>query len=46
LLVAAKGVIRFADSDRTERKTEYLLIGTLISFSLAIITGLVVQRLV
>lgn len=45
LLIAAKGVIRFADSDRTERKTEYLLIGTLISFSLAIITGLLVLRL-
>ena len=45
LLVAAKGVIRFADTDRTERKTEYLLIGTLISFSLAIITGLFVLKL-
>lgn len=44
LLIAAKGVIRFSDNERTEQKTEYLLIGTLISFSLAIITGLLVKQ--
>jgi hypothetical protein len=45
LLIAAKGVIRFSDTERSEQKTEYLLIGTMISFSLAIITGLMVHHL-
>jgi len=40
LLVAAKGLIRFNEKDRSEIKTEYLVIGTLMSISLAIITGL------
>ena len=40
LLVAAKGLIRFNEIDRTEIKTEYLVIGTLMSIGLAIITGL------
>lgn len=45
LLIAAKGVIRFSDNERTEKKTEYLLIGTLLSFGLAIVTGLIVNNL-
>lgn len=45
LIIAAKGIIRFNESNRTEQKTEYLLIGTMISFSLAIIAGLIVLRL-
>jgi hypothetical protein len=40
LLVAAKGIIRFNEKDRQEIKTEYLVIGTLMSVGLAIITGL------
>ena len=43
LIIAAKGIIRFNETNRTERKTEYLLIGTLISFSIAIVTGLLVR---
>ncbi len=43
LLVAAKGIIRFNEKDRPEIKTEYLVIGTLMSICLAIITGLVVR---
>ncbi len=43
LLVAAKGIIRFNEKDRQEVKTEYLVIGTLLSIALAIITGLMVQ---
>jgi hypothetical protein len=39
LLVAAKGIIRFNEKDRQEIKTEYLVIGTLMSIALAIITG-------
>jgi len=43
LLVAAKGIIRFNEKDRPEIKTEYLVIGTLMSIGLAIITGLLTQ---
>jgi hypothetical protein len=43
LLVAAKGIIRFNEKDRPEIKTEYLVIGTLMSIGLAIITGLMTQ---
>jgi hypothetical protein len=42
LLIAAKGIIRFNDNNRTEQKTEYLVIGTLLSIATAIITGLIV----
>ena len=45
LLIAAKSIIRFSDNERSEQKTEYLLIGTMISFSLAILTGLIVLSL-
>ncbi len=43
LLVAAKGIIRFNEKDRQEIKTEYLVIGTLLSIGLAIVTGLMVK---
>ncbi len=45
LLIAAKSVFRFSDLSRAkDRKlTEYILIGTLISFGLAILIGLWVQ---
>lgn len=43
LLVAAKGIIRFNEKDRPETKTEYLVIGTLLSIGLAIITGLLTR---
>jgi hypothetical protein len=43
LLVAAKGIIRFSEKDRQEIKTEYLVIGTLLSIALALITGLIVK---
>ncbi|MCW3119716.1 MAG: hypothetical protein JWM28_3798 [Chitinophagaceae bacterium] len=46
LLMAAKGLLRFNENNRPEIKTEYLLIGTLISISLAIITGLTVNYLI
>ena len=45
LLTAAKTIVRFIDNDRTEQKTEYLLIGTLLSVGIAILTGLAVQKL-
>jgi Protein of unknown function (DUF3307) len=46
LLVAAKGIIRFNEKDRQEVKTEYLVIGTLMSIGIAILTGLVVKMLI
>lgn len=48
LLIAAKSVFRFGDLSRAkDRKlTEYILIGTLISFGLAISIGLLYQYLI
>jgi hypothetical protein len=43
LLLAAKGIIRFNEKDRPEIKTEYLVIGTLLSIGIAIITGLIIK---
>lgn len=45
LLVTAKGIIRFSEKDRQEAKTEYLVIGTLLSIGLAMLTGLAVRVL-
>jgi hypothetical protein len=45
LLVTAKGIIRFSEKDRQEIKTEYLVIGTLLSIGVAILTGLAVKWL-
>lgn len=45
LLIAAKGIIRFSEKDRQEIKTEYLVIGTLLSIGVAIIAGLAVKGL-
>ncbi|HMU44281.1 MAG TPA: DUF3307 domain-containing protein [Ignavibacteriaceae bacterium] len=46
LLIAAKSILRFSENDRPEQKTEYLLIGTLISLCLAMVTGLLVTKLI
>ncbi len=43
LLVTAKGIIRFNEKDRQELKTEYLVIGTLLSIGIAIVTGLLTK---
>lgn len=43
LLVAAKGIIRFNEKDRPEVKTEYLVVGTLLSIVIAVVTGLLIQ---
>ena len=39
LLIAAKGIIRFNEKDRPEVKTEYLVIGTLMSIGIALLVG-------
>ena len=46
-LLAAKSIFRFGDlKEATDRKlTEYVLIGTLLSFGIAIFVGLLVQYL-
>lgn len=46
LLITAKGIIRFSENNRTEQKTEYLVIGTLISMSIAILTGIMISGLI
>ena len=43
LLVAAKGIIRFNEKERPEIKTEYLVIGTLLSIAIAVVTGLIIK---
>lgn len=45
LLITAKSLLRFSEANRAEIKTEYLLIGTLISITIAILTGLVAVKL-
>lgn len=44
LLITAKGLLRFneKEKDRQEQKTEYILIGSLISVAFSLITGIVV----
>jgi hypothetical protein len=44
LLLTAKTLLRFNEKDRPESKTEYLLIGTLISIVFAAAAGIVVLR--
>jgi hypothetical protein len=45
LLIAAKSLLRFSEANRPEIKTEYLLIGTLISITVAILAGLIALKL-
>ena len=47
LLITAKSVFRFSDLTKAKdrRLTEYILIGTLLSFGLAICMGLIYQYL-
>ncbi|MBE7178020.1 MAG: DUF3307 domain-containing protein [Mucilaginibacter polytrichastri] len=45
LLIAAKSIIRFTDKENTQKKTEYILIGTLISFAGALCLGLATAAL-
>lgn len=45
-LIAAKSILRISVHKKEERKlTEYVLIGTMLSFSFAILTGIFVQHL-
>jgi Protein of unknown function (DUF3307) len=44
-LIAAKSILRFSDKENTQKKTEYVLIGTLMSFAAAAIIGILIARL-
>lgn len=44
-LMAGKGLIRFADKKEEQLRSEYILIGTLLSFSLSVGAGLLVNRM-
>ena len=46
LLIAAKSVLRFNEKENsTQKKTEYVLIGTLMSFSASLLSGIAVKYL-
>ena len=46
-LIAAKSILRYNDKDfNTQKQTEYVLIGTLMSFASAIILGLLIKSFV
>jgi hypothetical protein len=44
-LIAAKSILRFSDKENTQKKTEYVLIGTLMSFAAAAIIGIGISKL-
>lgn len=48
LLIAAKSILRFSDKSETgaRKQTEYVLIGTLMSFAITILLGLLVRHLI
>jgi hypothetical protein len=43
-LIAAKSILRFSDKENTQKKTEYVLIGTLMSFAAAVIIGILINQ--
>ncbi|HCA44091.1 MAG TPA: hypothetical protein DEP28_12660 [Bacteroidetes bacterium] len=46
LLIAAKSILRYNDKNKPEKKTEYVLIGTLMSFTYALLTSLLFRYFV
>ena len=45
LLTAAKSILRFSESKNAQGRSEYVLIGTLISISFALVAGLIIKTL-
>jgi hypothetical protein len=43
LLTAAKSILRFSESKNAQERSEYVLIGTLISITFALVTGLIIK---
>jgi len=47
LLIAAKSILRFNDKEgNTQKKTEYVLIGTLMSFSISVLLGWIIDSII
>ena len=44
-LIAAKSIFRFSDINKDRKEAEYILIGTLLSFALSIVWGIVLSYL-
>lgn len=44
-LITGKGIIRFADSDKDKLASEYVLVGTMMSYALSILVGLLIKWL-
>jgi hypothetical protein len=42
-LIGAKSILRFSDSKGARKQTEYVLIGTLMSFAICIVVGLMIR---
>jgi hypothetical protein len=45
-LITAKSILRFSDKDNTQKKTEYVLIGTLMSFAASVLVGMLIKPLI
>ncbi|HVS93992.1 MAG TPA: DUF3307 domain-containing protein [Mucilaginibacter sp.] len=45
-LITAKSILRFSDKENTQKKTEYVLIGTLMSFAASVLVGMLVKPLI
>jgi len=45
-IIAAKSILRFRDGEKAEAKTEYLLIGSLMSFGIAILLGIFCKEII
>lgn len=45
-LIGAKSILRFSDTKGARKQTEYVLIGTLMSFAICIVIGLVIRYFV
>ncbi len=45
-LIGAKSILRFSDSKGARKQTEYVLIGTLMSFAICIAVGLLIRQLI
>lgn len=43
-LIGAKSILRFSDSKGARKQTEYVLIGTLMSFAICIVIGLMIRK--
>lgn len=45
LLIAAKSILRYGSKVQAREETEYILVGTLLSFTIAVLSGLIIKSL-